>query len=103
MFSNEKGSAAFFRAYLIDVRDEFTLSRHVDFLIVCSHLALDRKEENLQISLLCEPEKTTTTLLIRKYTILWFQLNMKHTSFLVFHYPSFQLLTWGVSPQSYRS
>lgn len=97
MFSNEKGSGAFFRAYLIDIRDEFTLSRHVDFLIVCSHLALDCKEENLQISLLCKPEN------IRKYRILWFQLNMKHKSFLVFHYPSFLLLTWGVSPQSYRS
>lgn len=102
ILSNEKGRAAFFRAYLIDVRDEFTLSRHVDFLIVCSHLALDRKEENLQISLLCKPEKTTTTLLIRKYSILWLQLNMQH-KFLVFHYPSFLLLTWGVSPQSYRS
>lgn len=76
--SNKKGSAAFFRAYLIDVRDEFTLSRHVDFLIVRSHLALDRKEENLQISLLCKPEKITTTLLIRKYSVLWFQLNIKH-------------------------
>lgn len=74
MFSNEKGSAAFFRGYLIDVGDQFTLSRHVDFLIVCSHLALDCKEENLQVSLLCKPEKTTTTLLIRKYSIFGLQL-----------------------------
>lgn len=40
--------------YLIDVRDEFALFRHVDFLIVCSHLALDSKEKNFQISFLCK-------------------------------------------------
>lgn len=38
--------------YLIDVRDKFALSWHVDFLIVCPHLALDSKEENLQVSFL---------------------------------------------------
>lgn len=42
--------------YLIDVRDEFALFWHVDLLIVCSHLALDSKEKNFQVSFLCESE-----------------------------------------------
>lgn len=44
--------------YLIDIRDEFALFGHVDFLIVCSHLALDSKEQNFQISFLCKSVKT---------------------------------------------
>lgn len=51
----------YFQPYLVDVRDEFTLSWHVDFLIVCSHLALDSKEENLQVSFLCKSVETDTT------------------------------------------
>lgn len=52
------------KTYLIDVRDEFALSRNVDFLIVCSHLALDSKEENLQVSFLCKSVETDTTSVI---------------------------------------
>lgn len=47
--------------YLIDVRDKFSLSWHVNFLVVCSHLALDGEEENLQVSFLCESVKKEIT------------------------------------------
>lgn len=43
--------------YLVDVRDYFSLSWHVDFLIVCSHLTLNGEEQNLQISLFGESVK----------------------------------------------
>ncbi len=43
--------------YLVDVRDDFSLSWHVDFLIVCSHLTLNGEEQNLQISLFGESVK----------------------------------------------
>jgi len=43
---------------LIDVRDEFALSWHVHFLIVCPHLALDCEEENLQVPFLCKSVET---------------------------------------------
>jgi len=46
--------------YLVDVRDEFSLSWHVDFLIVCSHFTLNGEEQNFQISLFSEPVKTHT-------------------------------------------
>lgn len=32
--------------YLVDVRDEFALPRHVHFLIVGSHFALDGKKQH---------------------------------------------------------
>lgn len=41
--------------YLIDIRDEFPFMRHVWFLVVSSELALDSKEEHLQVPLLLEP------------------------------------------------
>ena len=41
--------------YLVDVRDELPLAGHVHLLVVGSHLALDGEEQNLQVSLLCEP------------------------------------------------
>ena len=40
--------------YLVDVRDELPLARHVHLLVVGSHFALDGEEQNLQVSLLCE-------------------------------------------------
>ena len=46
---------------LVDVRDEFSLSGHVDLLVVGSHLTLDGEEKNLQVSLLCEPEEMRDT------------------------------------------
>lgn len=42
-------------AHLVDVRDEFSLAGHVDLLVVGSHLALNGEQQNLQVSLLCEP------------------------------------------------
>lgn len=45
--------------YLVDVGDELPLFWHVDFLIVCSHLTLNGKEQNLQISFFSEPVKDT--------------------------------------------
>lgn len=53
LFPSQEMSALML-CYLIDVRDEFALFWHVDFLIVCSHLALDSKEKNFQISFLCK-------------------------------------------------
>lgn len=46
---------------LVDIWDEFSLSGHVDLLVVGSHLTLDGEEKNLQVSLLCEPEETRDT------------------------------------------
>ena len=44
--------------YLVDVGDEFALARHVDLLVVGSHLTLDGEEKNLQVSFLREPSHT---------------------------------------------
>lgn len=45
------------KTYFIDIRDEFALPWHVNLLVVCSHLALDSEEKNLQVSFLCKSAK----------------------------------------------
>lgn len=64
--------------YLIDVGDEFALSWHVDFLIVRSHLALDGKEENLQISFLCKSVETPTLFIIMHSFRSYIQIDVKY-------------------------
>lgn len=46
-----------YRHHLVNVRDEFALPGHVDFLIVGPHLALDGKQKHLQVALLSKPDQ----------------------------------------------